>query len=332
MAVITITITESPIQKVAGIPTSVELSTNVPATIFYTLDGTEPTIASAVAVGPIELPGNDNTVTLKAFATDGAVTSATVTEVYGTSTVPCRQPHDKVTEIDVNGCNKATYPFGSAPPNPDVVGIYGNTGGITVDDPEVPGIPDGYDGTGTGTPAGETDEPLQSYDNIYSETDSIGERGEGIGTLPASATIIEEPPDSPPEFSNTASPTFDPRALVIFQDGSQEPYDTDVAAIMRPYFNLQDQEIVRDGALLQTAPEGLPPSGSALKSQWNPVDNKITYYYFDSTVNRWIISREPYDPAQNPTTNLSGMVFSSRQPSGAGFVFKWVPFKYRRLI
>lgn len=331
MAVITITITESPLQKVAGIPTTIELSTSLPSTVFYTLDGSEPTVTSSVAVGPIQLPTNKNTVTFRAYATDG-LNSGIITESYGTSTVPVRQPHDKVTNIDVNTCTKATYPFGSAQPNPDVVGIYGNTGGITIDDPTVVGIPDGYDGTATGTPANETDLPLSSYNQIFSETDAIGQRGAGIGTLPASATIIEAAYDDPPEFSNSNSPTFDPRALVIFQDGREEPIDPDIPKINRPYFNLQDQEIVRDGVLLQTAPEGLPPTGSALRSQWNPRDNTITFYYFDSSVNRWIISKEPYDPAQNPTGDLSGIVFSSRQPSGVGFVFQWVPFKYRRLM
>ena len=54
MAVITITINESSDQILAGIPKYITLTTNIPATIFYTLDGTTPTTLSDMAVGQIE--------------------------------------------------------------------------------------------------------------------------------------------------------------------------------------------------------------------------------------------------------------------------------------
>ena len=113
MASISLTITESPLQKVAGIPQTVTIEANVPATIFYTLDGTIPDTTSRVAIGPITLPTNENTVVLQAFATDGTLTSAFIYEVYGSSTSGNRNPHDKVSGLEY-GCNKATFPFGSA--------------------------------------------------------------------------------------------------------------------------------------------------------------------------------------------------------------------------
>ena len=85
MATINITITESPFQLVAGIPASIVITTNVPSTVFYSLDGKDPTIYSSVVVGPITLPTDRSFVTFKAFATNGVITSPIITQVYGSS-------------------------------------------------------------------------------------------------------------------------------------------------------------------------------------------------------------------------------------------------------
>jgi hypothetical protein len=49
--IITITITESSVQLVSGIPKSVTITTNFPSTIFYTLDGSTPSVNSLIYVG-----------------------------------------------------------------------------------------------------------------------------------------------------------------------------------------------------------------------------------------------------------------------------------------
>lgn len=48
MSVITITIIESVLQLIPGIPKFVTLETNIASNIFYTLDGTDPTLFSNV--------------------------------------------------------------------------------------------------------------------------------------------------------------------------------------------------------------------------------------------------------------------------------------------
>jgi hypothetical protein len=333
MATINITITESPLEKAAGIPASVTLSTNVPATIFFTLDGLEPTYMSMVAVGPITLPTDDGTVTLKAFATDGYTSSPVITQDYGASFVPLRQPRDKVIGLD-NKCKTPTFPYGSPASSSNPAVMYGNTGGIVVDNKLQPQIPDGYDGTATNTVGNYTNRPLNLgfYDLEYSETDNIGKRGRGIGTLPANTTIIKQRNNNEiVEKSDANSAFFNPKALVIYQDGREPQYDEDIPRLNRPSFSLERPGVARDGALLQTAPEGISPSGSFTRWYYNPKENTITYYYYDNRVHRWIISKEPYTPKPNTVTNMSTMVFSSRG-KGAGFVFKWIPFKYRRLI
>jgi hypothetical protein len=329
MAVISITISESELHKIAGVPASVTLTTNVPATIFFTLDGTDPTTSSSVVTGPIVLP-TIGSVTLKAFATDGVNTSPIITQSYGTTTVGDRQPHDKISGITYLGQQGPL--FGSLAT--DGLGIYDNIGGTTVDAPGVPGIPAGYDGTGTGTPSSQTDLPLADYDFIFSETNDIGERGKGIGTLPANATIVMPDPVEPLSVAkgsnNANSPFFNPRSLVIFQDSREEPYDPNVSQINHTFFSLENPERARNGALLFTsALDGNVPFGSALRSHFNPRENTITYYYRDQNTNRWIISKVPFSPKTPDMYNYSRIVFGRDKPTAK--VFKWIPFQYRKL-
>lgn len=328
MTVISISITESPIQIVAGIPVTIALSTNIPANIFYTLDGTDPDVNSEIYLSPIKLSTNNPSVTLKAFATDGVNFSSIITQVFGSTLVGARNFYDSVSNLNT-GPNQTQYPFGSN--SPSGAPIFGDAAGDFVNSANNPvKIPDGYNGTGTNTPASYTNKPITEYEIVFSETDREGRIGNGIGTLPSTTTVIQ--PTPPPETSDANSPFFNPKALVIIQDNTKPPYDPNITQIMRPSFSLQNPETTRDGALLfTTALEGNVPSGSFLKSHYNPRDNTITYYYLDSSVGRWIISKAPYIPTANNVNNLSFMVFG-RDKETNGFVFKWIPFQYRTLF
>src|SRR3990172_2110984 len=244
MAVINITITESSLQIMFGIPKEISITTNIPSTIFYTLDGTTPTILSSVLVGSLDLPTDIPTITLKLFATNGTDSSAIITKVYKPNIVGNRNPHDKVFGLDIPPSKQQDlFPFGENAPNIPVT--FGNTGGITVDDPTIVNIPDGFDGTATGTPSNGTDKPLDQYELKYSESNSRGERGPGVGTLPATVNI--RVPVQPPQYSEANSKLFNPRAFVIFQDGTEPPEDPDMPLINRQFFNLQNPENTRDG-------------------------------------------------------------------------------------
>lgn len=329
MSVISITITASTLELIAGVPKTVTITTNIPSTVFYTLDGTDPTTSSSVATGPISLP-TLNSVVLKVFATDGTNTSAIITENYGTTLVGDRLPHDKITGIDFLG-NQGP-PFGSQVTQG--TGRYQGTGGTTVDAPDVTGTPAGFDGTATGTPSSETDLPLADYDFIFSETNSLGERGRGIGTLPANATIIIPPAKvslKQTGSNNSNNPFFNPRSLVIFQDSREQPYDSNISQLNHTTFNLDDPEKARNGAYYFTsALEGNIAYGSALRSHYNAREQTVTYYYRDSATNRWIISKVPFSPKDPDLFNYSRMVFG--RDSGVGKVFKWIPGMYRKLF
>lgn len=326
MAIITIIITESAEQLLSGIPQFVSMATSIPSTIFFTFDGTTPDTSSlAYAGGNLALPTDQTTLTFKIFATDGTNSSPVITTIYRPVITIGRQSHDQVILND--GGN--TGMFSTAGPELPVVWTTIGPLDNIVDKPDVANMFDGYDGTATGTSTGGTDLDLDEYLIKFSETNAIGERGRGIGTLPADVTVRLE--EAAPQTSSANDALFNPRALVIFQD-SRLPSDPNILQTNRQYFALENVERIKDGILLNTTGiEGAAPTGSFLRSHFNPRDNTITYYYSDSQALRWIISKEPFTPG-DPRKNLGNIVFPSRGKKGAQRVFKWIPFKGSRLI
>lgn len=328
MAVISVTITESAEQVVSGIPKTVSISTNIPATIFYTLDGSDPTLFSSIYTGPLHLPFDTLQVILKVLASNGVDSSPIITETYITDiNQNARLPHS-ATDAQAGALIPPLYPFGTPPLQPQGVFLNPAEAGVTVNNPALPSTPTGFDGEHN--PTGQTNAPfnVENYQIQYSTTDSLGQTGPGVGTLPAYVKFADPLPipDTTEQFTNT----FDPKAFVIFQDFSKENPD-DPAQINRQYFTLEDPEKTRDGNHYFNSGLDAPPvSGSFLRSHFNPRDNTITYYYRDNWTNKWIISKTPYKPAGGFDGNLANMAVSNKP--GAGFVFQWLPFTRRVLF
>lgn len=329
MAVVTIVITESSIQLIDGIPKFVIMTTNIPSTIFYTFDGVDPTTSSLVYTGgELVIPTNQGGVTFKIFATNGTDSSAIIERTYRPNIILGRQTHDEFIRA-VDG-NKSTFPYGTAGPDPQGTWQAFGPKASIVDKPDVVNIFDGYDGTATGTATGGTDLPLSEYPILFSESNKFGERGRGLGTLPAEVTEVLAAPA--PLASDINANLFNPRALVIFQDSRVTPSDPNILQTNRQYFALENVEKIKDGILLDTLGiEGAAPTGSFVRQFFNPRENTITYYYHDSQALRWIISTEPFTPTSARDSGLQKIVFSSRG-SGSHKVFHWVPFKGSRLI
>lgn len=326
MAVISVSITESTEQVVSGIPRIVAISTNVPSSIFYTLDGTIPTILSDIYITPIVMPTDKPIVLLKIFATNGVDSSPIIEESYSTTLLNnARLPHSATTQ-QPSDANDSLYPFGTNAPGD--TSQFLNPAGITVDNPNKTQISNGFDGYGQ--PNNFTNEELsvENYSIVYTTTDAEGRTGPFIGNLPA--TVNVEQPPSIPENSSLYSTVFDPRAYVIFQDVSLED-PTSPPQINNQNFTLQDPKTYKDGInYFNTGLDAPPLSGSFIRSHFNPRDNSITYYYFDSSVNKWIISKAPYNPANFPIQSYAGII-STRQP-GSRFVYEWLPFTRRVLF
>ena len=331
MAVISLCVIENPDQIIAGIPLSVSISTNIPSSIFYTLDGSEPTLFSDIYIGPIQLPTDQTTIVLSVFATNGTDSSPVLTYFYQTTAFGsgnARLPYSGTTApVNSTQATLNPAPFGSPPISSNQHFLGPAAAGLTVDNPACPsGPPTGFDGFGN--PTGFTNGqdkgiPTKQFPIIFSTSNAEGQEGYGIGTLPPK-TIIPPPPI--PERSDINSIYFDPRALVILQDLTQ-PVDPGMPPhINRQFFTLEDVTHTREGnQMFNNASEGGSPtsSGAFVNRQFNAANNSMSYYFFDSTQNRWIVSTTPYTPTPNQYSYGAGIVPGKTSNK----VYTWNAFK-----
>lgn len=329
MTVISISITESETQIVAGIPKTISISTNIPSNIFYTLDGSVPTLFSTTYTSPIFLPIDKPTVVLNVFASNGTDTSPIITETYQSNILDnIRLPHSATNQVPESNIPNL-YPFGTPSIDPNATFLSPALAGITVDDSDIAATSTGFDGSGNQNAFTNQPYTVENYQIIYSTTNAQGEIGKGIGNLPATAKI--KPQDIIPNTTDQFSNLFDPKAFVIFQDFDTED-PNDPPQINKQFFSLEDPNKSRDGNNYFTSGLDAPSvNGSFLRSHYNPRDNTISYYYYDSWANKWIISKQQFKPSGSFDGNLAGMAISSRQ-QGSRYVFEWAPFARRVLF
>jgi hypothetical protein len=329
MTVISISITQSEEQILAGIPRTVSVSTNIPSNIFYTLDGSEPTLFSNIYTGPIFLPIGKLSIVLNLFATDGVSTSPIITETFLSSREDSPRVPRAATTQSAQANISSQYPFGTAPLEPNSTFLSTADAGLTVYNPEKDSSPTGFDGQGN--PTGFSNEPynLENYNILYSTTDAQGQTGSGVGNLPA--TVSVDPREDIPDTTEQFSTLFNPKAFVIFQDFDLENPE-DPMQINRQFFSLEDHERVRGGNNFFTSGLDTPSvNGSFLRPHYNPRDNTINYYYLDTWANKWIISKQKFTPQLSGGESLAAAPLSSRQP-GSRYVFEWIPFARRVLF
>lgn len=323
MAVITITITESSQQIISGIPKTVSIETNIPSTIYYTLDGSDPTIDSDIYTSVLYLPTNASKVVLKLFATNGIDSSSIIEEEYFPDLDPNTRFAHSATEAPSQANLSNMYPFGTPPINPNARFTGTAYAGVTVDDPTKTEYPNAVDKDGYDTAFSNLPYTLENYAIKYSTTNELNQSLPNIGTLPAKATVLPEEP--PPTESVVGSNLFDPRSFVIFQDTTTDP---EAGYVHKMMFTLIDPEEDDVSLFYKQGLDAPPLSGSFLRNFYNPKDQTMNSYYFDSRTNKWIISKAPYIPKD------SGKVYNlllQREP-GARFVFEWIPFARRVLF
>lgn len=295
MPLVVLSFVEKGSELLSGIPEFVEITSNVASTIYYTLDGTLPTMFSEQYTDLVKMPTDSGSVSLSAVAyyLDGygdLVPSSVLTKTWSTDgSIGGRMGFEGI--------------------------VYMYPGGLN--------IPFWYDADGEAKVF--ISISVEEFELLLrvSDRDANGSiRGEVSKTLGT-----ETPPhltgtnrDTPPApFSNPAgNSNFDPRALYIEIDGRVPRDFDDVRLTNSPYMTLRDPEGNFNGIDFISSSETNYISGSLLRAHYNRAKDIIVYYYYDSNANRWVKSIQNL-PKLEPVRHTSSL---STNP----VVFKWNNF------
>lgn len=256
---IILTITESEKQVVSGIPETVTVTSSIPATIFYTLDGTDPTLDSDIYVDKIFLTYNTPKVILKLKAV-GVTDQSDIVETRWTVLTP---DYDKTALLGKEGIN--ILPSGVAPVDSLAVGL------------------DGYS-------ARETVIEFQDLDIKTNTSDRIGQEIPDDSTIP----FIKFPEVKRVGETLISSPDnveFDPMAKMIIVDGFAGFDDQEVRLINRPHGTMRPTSKFYEN----TSHYDNHISGDFSRYMYNPKTKKLVIYYRESLDGRWLISTQKVD-------------------------------------
>lgn len=287
MAVITLTFTGSEDQIVSGIPRTMTIESNVPITIYFTLDGTTPTLDSPIYTDTFKMPDGENSVTLSAFGVDGdSVQSPILTQVFAPDV--SRMSVSRNTGLEGFVLNRA------------------DAGDNTVI---------GYDADGA--PASFIDVDLETLDLIRKHRGYLG-----IAEGTAVEVGIPDPEDTPsftddnfvPFSTPLVAEFFNPNAKLIVIDNRQ---DNDLRLILRPWGSLHNMHREFGGKRLLD-PEGPYISGGFVRRFYDAKNNAMVSYYFDHNESRYVKNIQEL-PANIPNRGSIGL-----QGSTKPLVFKWL--------
>lgn len=300
MAVVTLTFTQLGEELIDGIPEFVQITSSEPALIFYSLDGSLPTVFSQQYESPIQMPTDVGSVTLSAvgYTEDGygnLVPGPVLSEEYSVDP-----------EIGLRVRNAFFE-------------------GVTYISPGGSDIPFWYDYQGEvavaiDIPAEELQSQLKLSDrDAQGNMISTGVFGDTSRTPWLDTTTTRDDPykayDSP---TGSSDGTFDPEALYIVVDGRNPRSLDDVKVINGPYMSLRNPEGNYGGIDFVSTDGSNYVSGSLARYMFNRDKGVIVFYYFDSNANRWIKSIQ--NLPEFDTSKLSYSIMTNP------VVFKWFTF------
>ena len=301
MAVITLTFIPSANQIVSGFPETVTISTNISSTIYYTLDGTLPSLLSAVYTEPVKLPTDGLAVTLSAIAyyIDGMmnlVPSAILSNTYYT---------------DQTDLDRTRWLFFEGV-------VYSYPGGLD--------IPLFYDANGDASYKIDVD----SYDLelVYTSRNRVGDElgtDNEIDIMDPDETVAIIDNDIPEFSSPNSTDPFQASAKFILIDSRTGAPEQSVRLINGPHMSLRNSNKYWSGIDFRRIQGDNHISGGLTKIFYNREKGLMVAYYFDSAESRWVKS----------IGDLVTPEFSPNQPSvrfSLPLVFKWFNFGRQQMF
>jgi hypothetical protein len=284
MAII-LTVVQSTSQIISGIPEYVEVETNISSVVFYTFDGTDPTIESDFLTGTrLLLPTSTNSVFLKLIAISGAESSDIFEHEWGTILNTVNRRFEENQGINI------------LPPNSEVV--------------------DSLAVTESGASARETSIEFVDLEMKATDRDKYKKFDGGKTSLDfinfkLEILINEQTYQSKVSTVNN-NLDFDPKAGLIIIDGSTPEKMTaqSIKIINRPTDTMAPRS---DSYNFRVGLESIQ-SSNLVKYFINPRTGRIIFYYFDSRECRWIQSVQQITPK----------VLDIGQKVGHPRVFTWI--------
>lgn len=290
MAVVTLTFTGSEEEITSGIPQTVSISSNVPATIYYTIDGTTPTLLSSVYVGDINLPDGQDSVILSAFGVDSEDNAGPIlTQTFAADT----------TRITVSR-NVGQEGFVLSRPN------------------DGDNIPVGFDVNGEAAMFLDVDP--ETLDMV------ISDRGfEGIAPGARIEVGVPDPTTTPSfkddNFEPFSTPEiaefFNPKAKMIVIDTRK---DNDLNPVLRPFGSLNNIYDEFNGfRIREAADDATYVSGGFVRRFYDAKNNVMVSYYYDNNEGRYIKNIQKLPANIKPIA-----IMGNQNKSGQPLVFKWI--------
>lgn len=297
--IVTLSFTSLGGEIISGIPRFVEIDSSQPATIYYTLDGSLPNQLSSVYTGPIEIPKNQNSVTLSAvgYFLDGysnLVPTPVLSNIYRTDTSAIIDPVVPATN-NANLSGRSRFLFFEG-----IVYIF----------PGGRNIPFWYDSSGNTKVS--LDVAPEELDFVISTRNADGSARETILDVPKLGIEDYQIFDTP------GSETFNPDALYIVVDGTGGDNLENLLLINGPHMDLRDPRKNYAGLDFYSVNNTNYRSGHMATYHYNRDKGIVVFYYFDTNNGRWIKSIQNLDPIDE--RSLSKPVF------GNPVVFKWFNF------
>lgn len=289
MAVSVLTFTVSDTEITSGVPEYVEIESNIPANIYYTIDGSTPSIDSALYVGAIYFPTDGtSSYTLKAFGVDAdGYYGAVLSQTFAADT----------TEITVSR-------------------LVDGEGLIVDSATETTNREDGFDADGAAVRFIDLDADTIDNLTVRSKMGRAGiEEGTQVVVNIPDPTTTSNPYDD--QFQAYSSPryaeTFNPYAKTIVIDNR---VDNEVNLTLRPYMSMSNVYTEFGGKRLLD-PEGVYVSGGKVRSFYNKNNNVMVSYYFDHNNCQWVRNTQTL-PVATKTMGIRTSVGSYP------FVFRWI--------
>lgn len=274
MSVILLTFIASEEEIVPGVPSLVTIESNMPSTIYYTIDGSSPTINSEIYIGPVQMPTYLNPIILQAFGVDSNDIAGPILiqSFINISIVPSgpKKPKTNGNIIDREWIGPHFLDGYTAGPETNDLAPINVAEFISVDpdlivDQEVT-YAKGFDGIEPGT---KIEVGIPDLVNKYEGREGADQDTQFI------------------EFVTTEKAAyFNPYARYIVNDTRK---NNEIQLIMRPYGSFENVYLEQGGQRLrEVGDDACYVSGGYVKTFYSARSNTMVSYYFDHNEARWI--------------------------------------------